>query len=110
MQSGGHQHHAWVGRVPQDGPILATWPGKDPLRVRRQEPLWVQIPTIGQEAIGIGLMRVWKSHTVGEALSWHRTPWCYGLFIQPRRIPAYDIVDPKVATGRQIAFHVAVPG
>ena len=32
------------------------------------------------------------------------------LFIQPRRIPAYDVVNAKVAARRQIALHVVVPG
>ena len=41
VQRGGNQHHTWIGRVPQDGPVFAAWPGEDTLRVRRQESLWM---------------------------------------------------------------------
>jgi hypothetical protein len=30
----------------------------------------MQIPTIGQEAISVGLTRVRKEHAIGEALYW----------------------------------------
>src|SRR5207245_8061028 len=64
----GHQHHTRIGRIPQDRPVCAAWPGKDPLRVGGQEPLWMQTPTVGQEAISVGLTRVRKAHAVGEVL------------------------------------------
>jgi len=46
----------------------------------------------------------------------HEMPWrvisidlvCLLLFIQPRCIPAHDVIDPKVIGGRHMTFHVGV--
>ena len=39
---------------------MASWPGKDALRIRREDALGMQIPAIGYEAFSIGLPWVWK--------------------------------------------------
>lgn len=46
-------------------------PGKDPLRIRREQPLRVEITPIGDEAISIGVVGVWKDEWTEEALSRH---------------------------------------
>lgn len=35
----------------------------------------MQIPTVRQEAIRVGLTRVWKEHAIREAMLWHRAPY-----------------------------------
>jgi hypothetical protein len=46
-------------------------PGKDPLRIRREQPLRVEITPIGDEAISIGVVGVWKDEGTEEAMSRH---------------------------------------
>jgi hypothetical protein len=46
-------------------------PGKDPLRIRCEQPLRVEITPIGDEAIRIGVVWVWKDKGIEEAMSRH---------------------------------------
>src|SRR5262245_37763975 len=71
MQLCRQEHHARVGREPQDRPVGSVWPGEDALRIRCQQPLRAEVTTISNQAVSIGRVRVWKSAPGGEARGWH---------------------------------------
>ncbi len=73
VQIGRHQHGARVGREPQERPVLAVRPGKEPLRVGGEQPVRAQVAAVGYQPIRIGFVWVWERQAVGEAIDRHKS-------------------------------------